>query len=777
MPSPPIPQNAIPLEPMKNGSPPKRRIKDAASAQTIVANLWEANKQRMLKEAAMQAMVDGNPPYNASKMRAAGRSGDANFNTLEAKALHSTSVVPYYDLFAGATHYVDIRTRLGGEQEKARWSGTITEEYDFMLRDWDGLDTQMQEMITEFVGFGRGYLVWDDMKSWRFHKIACSRIMVPDATPIDLERCELVVVLQDWTVAELNGKIRNEKAAKDAGWNISETIDAIESAVPSDPAVPDDPVAAQQQLRDNDLYVSARSSTVPTATLFVREFSGKWSEYLVRRDQIPADSPNNDRPPVSYLFKAEDRYENLRQCINPFFFEVRSGSWNGASGLLRDIFAIMQLKDRIACAQADAVFLRNSLVLQPRTALDKQRMNLMQVGRITWIPDGVEVHQSQILGDITSTIEVSRELTMMTERNTGIYRPTMEKTGGNPETLGEFQMKFAQATVLSVSAVNRFYAQMDRLYQEQFRRSVAKNIRESDGEWAKAALKFRERCQVRGVPPEAYEKDNIESVRAWRNIGNGSVSMRQQALQGFMGIYGVLPAGGQQNLIADIISVNGSQSQVDRYMPPSEIEKLPTDHMAIAMLENAALKIGAPVTWTPSQNNLIHAQTHLQAVAQAAASLQQGADPHEVLAYMDAIGAHVLIHLQRESQNPASKQAVKALGEQWKQLAAVADKLRKHIQATAEQQQAQRQKTDDVLTDQQIKALETQGKLQLSREKAVGTLQLKRERQGAELALKAQAQDVQSALKDAETAAGIMRDNAKAKADADIALAGALSGE
>lgn len=751
--SPPLPQNGIPLQPMTEGRPPKHRIGDAGSAQTIVTNLWQAAAQRNLRNAAIQGMFDGNPPFNQTKLRAAGRGGDPNFNTLEGKAILSTMLVPYYDLFAGATHYTEIRCDYGTPEEKVRYGLIQTEEYDRMLRRWDNHDYQMQSMIRDYGAFGKGYLMWEDTRSWRFQKIAYYRVLVPDSTSIDLAKVELFVVTQDWPVHDLYGKIRNREAARSAGWNIEETLRAIESAVPVDPAVPNDPIAAQQLLRDNDLYVSARSSTVPTATLFVKEFDGKFSELIVRRDQLPQTPPYGAKDPAHFLFKAYSRYGSLQEALNPFFFEVLDGSWNGASGLGRDIFTIMQLKDRIACAQAFAVFLRNSLVLQPKQALDKQRLNLLQVGAVTWVPDGVEVLQSTILGDIASTIEVSRELTEMVERNTGIYRPTLEKGPGNPQTLGEFQAKFAQATVLSSSAVNRFYAQLDRLYEEQHKRVMAKNIDASMGEWAKEALAYRKRCRDRGVPQEALDK--IESIRAWRNIGNGSAGMRQQTLQGFMSLYPLLPEDGQQNLLQDVISVSSSQSQVDRYMPLAARQNLPTDQQSLAMLENAAMKIGAPVTWTPSQNNIIHAQTHLEAASQGAATLEQGAQMEDIAAYMDAIGAHTSIHLKKEAYNPTTKEAVKALTQQWKQLAQITDQIKKRLQEKQGKQAELQEQAQGEMTELDIKRMTDQGKLQLSREKAAGTMALKAERQQADIA-----------MADARTAAEITRKQLASQAPA-----------
>lgn len=768
-----LPQNMLPIENISKREVPKRRLSDAAKAQTIVASLWQAATERNLRNAAIKGQIDGNPPYSPTKLRAAGRASNANFNTLEAKSLLSSALVPYYDLFAGGNRYIDIRCDYGNETIKSRCSGILSEEFDRLLNGWRDFEYVMHSMLTDFVLFGKGYLAWDDMYSWKFSKIAQYRVLVPDATTINLSDQELLVVLQDWPVEKLYARIRDREAATRAGWNVDETLDAIASAVPVDPAVPNDPLAAQQLLKDSDIYVSARSSTVQTATIFVREFNGKWSELMVRRDQIPGSGNYNqqqDPPPLRFMFQGYDRYSRFQQLINPFFFEVLDGSWNGASGLGRDIFAIMQLKDRLACSQADSAFLRSSIVVQPRQALDKTRMQLMQIGPMTFIPDGLEVLQSTILGDIETPILVSRELSMQTERNTGIYRPTLEKTKGNPETLGEFQMKFAQATVLSTSAINRFYSQLDRTYEEMFERVIKAGGRESgdgDASWKKEAREFKNRCYERGVPKEAFEM--IESVRAWRNIGQGSAAMRQQTLQGLLGIYQLLPADGQQNLIEDVIAASSSRNIVERYMPEAARQQLPTDDMAFALLENSAMKQNAPVTWTPSQNNIIHAQTHLQAGAQAAQSLEQGANPEEVFAFLNNIGGHVTIHLQHEAQIPTSKEVVKVLQQQLDELAAITDQIGQQLQQRAEEQQQLQQQQQQTLTELDIKRMDSEGKLQISREKAQGTLQLKQARQEADLALKAQKQAVDNSLADASTAAEIARQTAKTQHEMNIA--------
>lgn len=754
----------------------------------------------MYRSAAYQGQVDGNPPYNPQKMRAQGRASDPNFNTLEARALWAQACVPYYDLFTGDRHYVDVRLKesaLGDSRMRQRAENILTEEYDRMLTRWTGWDLVMQRMLGDFVLHGKGFLQWQSSTSWRSRKVEHHKVLVPDGTSIDYdEELECLVVLHDYQVVTLYGKIKDDGAAKAVGWNVPEVYRALQYAVPSDPTTgsPADAMAVQQMLRDSDIFVSARSSMVRTAHIYVREFDGKWSHCIVRRDNIPSGSDpataaarmNPGQPTnLEYMFEARSRYESLHDCLVPFFFDAGATSWNGATGLGRDIFAAAQLKDRLACNLAQAAFLRGSLVLQPRQATDKKKMQAIVMGAVTWLPAECEVHQGSVLGDITGNIEVTRELDQTLQRNTGIYRPTIDKQTGNPQTLGEFQAKFAQATALTSGAVDRFWGQLDLFYRAQARRVF--EARGSD-EAGKEARAFKKRCEDRGIPSELMKWDNIESVSAWRTVGRGSAGMRQQALGGLMaGVFPMLKPQGQEALLRDVITASTTVAQTERYMPNDEWEGVPNDQQWAATVENDSLRNSMPARWTPSQNNIIHASVHLEAASQAAASLQQGADPMQVLMFLESAGAHILEHLKREASNPITQPAQQALQKQWQQLASITDDLMRKVQQDQAAQQAQAEKTQQVMSDEQIAQFEAMSKAKLSEMKAQQLIQLKAERQNAELglkqakqnadiALKAEAQGVDTSLAasktaahlqmaDASTAAEIHRKNAQAMAE------------
>jgi len=350
----------------------------------------------------------------------------------------------------------------------------------------------------------------------------------------------------------------------------------------------------------------------------------------------------------------------------------------------------MALKDRTKCAAVDLMFLRTGINLQAQNANAAQKANLIRFGPVNIIPPGFTVQQATIMGDTQDPIAVDRYLDEVVANNTGIFRQRQEKYTGNPRTATEVTAALQSQAMLSNSVVNRFYAGLDKVYSNIYRMAKDPNLSGEDTNSAvQMALEFQRRCKKRQVPMKAIV--DVDTVEAYRNAGNGSIMLRQQNIAATMQFYPMMPEDGKQNFLGyALASING-QSMAELFNPRRSKMKLPDDQTALAMLENAAIKVGAPVQWTPSQNNVIHAQVHLQAGAEAANSLQQGGDPHEVAAFIEGIGQHISIHLHELENNPNRKQEYELLNEQFMQLGKIHDQIIQRVKSMDEDQQAQQQ--------------------------------------------------------------------------------------
>jgi len=759
----------------EKGTPPKSRIATASDASQIAETIIYAGQERSRGDAEKRGMFDGNPPYNRSKLKQEAQAWRANVNFLEGKAASSAALVPYYDLFAGAKYYAQVRTNQGNEEDKQYWSEVITEEFDRMLKRYDGFDFNMQQMFTDLVRYGKGLLMWSDTTSWFFKCVPHHKAHVPNGTDAYSGNLEVLVIRQQYQVHELFAYIEDRELATEIGWDVQGVIDVIIRALPEvygDANTRYDYEWLQQRIKDRDLYQGVRSSTVPVRHVLVREFSGKVSHFIVEayrgEPKKSAQSADKTIDPGKFLFQSIDRFDGFNQCVAVFFLETSDGSWNGAQGLGHDIFSAMALKDRVKCAAVDLMFLRTGVNLQAQNANSAQKANLIRFGPVNILPPGFNVQQATILGDTQDPIAVDRYLDEVIANNTGVFRQRAEQPTGNPRTAREVTLQYQSEATLSNSQVTRFYTGLDKVYWEIYRRASSPNLSEKDKCPAvQMALEFQRRCEKRQVPMKAIV--DVDSVEAYRNAGNGSLFMRQQNLQTTLTFYPMLPEDGKQNFLNyALASING-QSMAELFNPPRSKLKLPDDQMAMAMLENAAINSGAPVQWTPSQNDVIHAQTHLQAGAEAANSLQQGADPHKVAAFMEGLGTHIAVHLQNLEKNPNRKQEFGILSDQFQKFGKIHDEVVsrvKDMDAQMQEQQAAQQKANAMTngTDPTvaIKAAQAQVDAGLKTAKTRQDMMNRADKQNQKAAQAKQ----NMMIKDATSAADIKRKNFVAKESA-----------
>ena len=743
-------ESSLPLETLsESGSPPRSRIKDAQSAVTICQNLFDAGQRRRLRWVEVDKMFDGSPPFMHTKLRAAGQAWRSNVNTMEGKAIMSTATTPFYDLFNSGPTFANIKLKLKDPIRASAVSKLVTSQFHEVLKGWDDFYFVIWPMLNDFVRHGRAYLGWPTSSDWKPKWIRYHRVYVPDATEINLNGLNLVCVQQNASVSMLWEKIRNKDAAGKMGWNIDAVMTAIRNATPNDRKSGQDVVDIEDSLRDNDILVDSSADIIKLSHLYVKEFSGKWTHNIVLRDSIPK-SRSGKNLEQQFLYRKHDAYDEACNFIAPFFFEVINGSWNGASGLGKDIHAIISHKDRIWNAMMDAVYLRTGINLQATDATALRRISSVQVGGSmnVW-PPGFNAIQANVLGDLQGAISITQLNDQMIERNTGIFRPRVQRDKGNPETATEFQAKFSQSMVLQSSAIDRFYVMMDRAYTEMWRRfsSVESNRK-----------MLLDELKAKGVTDADLKAEAC--VQATRATGNGSKDSKERAVFSVQSLVGSFPEQGRMNWIDDAIATMAGQEKVEQWNPkPPERDK-PDQQVWEAMNENADLASGAPVTRYQEQNDLTHLRIHLGFAGKSLEALPQGANPAQVLQVLDGIGQHSIVHFAALSDDELRKEEVTAMQDQWEEMAKVADKIRAMLEQQAKQAQQSQQGEQQQMSEAQIKQMESQTKLQMMQQESGLKLQIERERMQGQMAIDTAKAQNDIRLRTAQAQANIQEDMA-----------------
>lgn len=758
-----LPNSAAPNVELANvdpqtGKAPAKRLGTATAAQQLGNLLIRSNVSRSLANARIKGSIDGNPPYSNPKLRSNNQAWRSNFNPGGAEASVSAAVTPFDDLINGSPYFAEVKTKYGTAQERSDYSQILSEKFDYILRDWDGFDFQMQAMNWEMVAYGKGFLVWLDPTSWHFEWVQQYLTYVPERTKAYTGKVPLVMLRLNYELHELwEIAVENPKAA-DAGWKVDAVKRAIESAFPPNPdgtpagTYPSYEII-QQKLKENELYEGYRSRVVQVLHFFTVEFDGRVTHQIVTETNPPnAGQPDMAMEP-QFLYEAKGKYDSLSDVVATFFYECSDGTWNGARGLGKKIFPLVEVQARMFNAVIDNGFMRSGISLQANTAEAVQKLNLLQIGPFNIIPPGFAVQQSTIMGDLTGGLEIDRALEQKIGEYTGVYKPRIDKPVGNPRTKAEVVLDYERSATLSQPSVNRYYRNLDRFYYPLFKRVC------------KFSKEFKQECIEAGIPAELWDQviKKVCSVRAYRAVGNGNVYMRRSALEKMGPLVPMMPESGKVAWLRDSVAALTNKDAVDRYAPLPESD-MPNEDTSIAVLENAAMKIGSPVIWTPTQNNVIHAQTHLQAGSAAAASLQQGGNPLEIMHFIDAVGAHTAEHLQHMSGDPTRQNELKLLGDQWKKLADFADQLRQEINRKAKEAAANMpppNQNGQMSADDQAKLQKTQADIQMKAAKNQQLMQQKSEKHQQQMAQAAQRFQQDMAIADAEAANDMVRDHAK----------------
>lgn len=715
----------------EDGSVPETRLSDEFEIANLVTTLVNNDEKRSKTRSMVKGLFDGNPPYNAAALRRAGQAYRDNTNWRIAEAFLTTALTQYWDVVSEAPTMATCVTDEGEPDQRVEWSNIITEEFqNFNLSD-SCLNYMFQTSQFHMVLNGIGPVVWDDPLDYRAR--AVPNILLPDGERSDLRDWEVAVVITEYTMDKLYGWIRRESAATSVGWYVQNVKDILVKAVPNR-LWPNGRYNRwdwlQQKLRNNDLAYGQICNKIQVAHVYYREFpEGSDTEGKISHCIIEADTKG-----PQYLFKKLKRYDNWRQVICPFYYDGGDGTHHSVKGLGIKSYGALESVNRLQCSLVDQANFAGSVHIQSQTENIRQDASIVEMGPYKVWPSQFNIITNMQSGQmLQGPMEVKQDLINTVTSNLSQYRQGLGRQKGNPISATEASWRAENETTLSRTQLTRYFDQLDEFWEERYRRVASPKAT------AKECKAFQKACKDRGVPAAALT--NIRSVRATRTVGYGSSYNRQQALSRMMQVVTMLPDTGRVKLLEDMTSSLVGQSLMRRYLPESN--DMMNNDAVIATLQVAAAKHNIPPVMPKDVNNSIFAVTFIQACEQVAGSLQQGANPMQVLQFLEVMGPAIFAHINEVKKDPTKKAEAKQLEDKAKELAKFTDQLRQKVQQMMEQQQEQQQQMQQAQAIQQgvdpnvqIKAAETQKKLQMSEAKTAHQLRLRQEKHNQDMAMK-----------------------------------------
>jgi hypothetical protein len=695
----------------EKGSPPKKRIKSSDSLVAIANKYIEQDESAAYLRARAQALVNGEAPYDTEELKTKGLTHVVNANFGEASSIMEAALAPYIELQNGVPRIANVIMD-SYEGDSNEDSEIISEEFDWMLKEWSDHAYNMQLLSREFVGDGVGVAMWPDERSIFWEPCGLKDFKVARDTKVSDEAIEVAIVQRSMSVSELYRYIRNPEAAKKLGWNINAVKQAIWKASTKKDQWKNYTAHwedFEQEIKENDLY--SGESAYHRAQLiygYNREFDGKFTQLIGSRDSS------------DFLYERYSRYGNVNQCFVIFTYGVGQGTFHTIRGLKQKIYNQIQISNRVLCQAAQAAITSGLIQLQG-DAEAIQDFQYIEVGPYTFIPSGLTPIQLQPPAVATQGLPVYNLMTQVLQNNTGSYRSRQTTPEGQARSATEVVQQARQESTLNAAALELFYTPYNKLLTEQYRRAVNPLLTANDKGGA-LALEFRRRCARRGVSIERMRQ--FSKVTAFRAMGDGSPVMTEMASKQLMELYSLMDEKGKENTLRSVIAgISGvGWQKVNLFV--SEKGPRRTIDFDIANLENGNLRQGIPQMVHDSQNHAVHIEAHIPMISEIIeAHRQQQMADEQALQILRPAADHVTEHLVMFSENSYRAQEVRELKRQLQNLTAYINELEQQVinrmmaQQSEMQNQFAEQPTEGVDPKMEMELQKAQMKLAEMQEK------------------------------------------------------------
>lgn len=652
--------------------PKRRAISDVKHIFQILSTLEEARRDQNEKNGRIMAKYNAERPYSSKELEEDGLGWKSNFST-KPLATSIDKVSPRLTKAVQKARYLTSASlpdnHPGGKEKSELFRLKITE----VIRGWEGWVDHLNETAQENAIFGFTSNAWLDEWSWKPTHFRQDKFFVPDGTRQNVSGLQLWIGKQELMIHELTEYILDPKAARDAGWDITNTIEAINAAKPesitggghSSPYT--DVRAFEDAMRESSVSLSllSGSKTILIYHVYVPEYDGKVSHYVV------------DGRAKKILFEKLDQFDRLSDAVCLFSFQQANGKLMGSKGIGRELYELAGAVDRARNEVVDRLQLSGKIIIQgPSKQLN--RFQLSVLGSAVLIPaEYTIVVQGKIEPNVEPFVALDGQLVSFMDQIAGGVTP--KEFGNERTTASEVNLYSAREEEKRDAILERFLMQVGKMVDTCQRRIVNPK---TDDEDAKAARTYL----LNYMSPE--ELVLLAKQPALRTVDDWTDQEAQRIVM-FASEKRQDPLYDQEKLQRYSATAMVNAEFAEDVLIGSPDPTVLSEQTRQQELENLLIAKGKDVPVSPRDNHQVHIDTIKPSVAALAQQLPK-ATPEMLVIFQTALG-HWAAHIDAAVASGVDKSAfaedlrqIKQASEESGNMQAVMDQ-----QAQLEQQQQQ----------------------------------------------------------------------------------------
>ena len=712
---------------------PEWRMGNYSRLLELVVSADHSDSRRRFLDvcAEVDDMYDRKPPDDdqALLMDGLGWTNNVDWGGMEFGI--DSAIAPEFNLLHMPETYVKLETVYQGLAASDQ-KRTVEIEDKRMLDEWDDWIPELGKMLFHRKKYGLGLFYFREPRSWQFQALHPGNLLTssPHINPSKWSWC---AIHTEFDIPDLMGKLYNEgkntdeDGFSDDGWNRESIKRALKAHKKQGRGFDivqqffNDAERWRHEYLADDLYWShVNDMTIPGYIVYVREFDGTVTEYLMTRKER-----------VGFLYRSSKK-KRLKQMSDAFsmwpqhpwqnqFREVRG---YGIKNL-----AFFDAENNLNNRLLDSSYLSSSLFVEGGTPDDLYNQQEMLVGPITMMPSNLTIAASQMPNPAQALVPVTEHLTRL-RMNAG------QATGGggygsapDRETAKAATLRFQQGQRMQNFDVRFLYKLAEKFHRIRFGRYMAPGNMISRDSGYKEAQLAKERMALKGVTEEFMKSIDLKGTSVGTIFGDGDPAKQFADLTELMPVMGRMTENGITEFMRDMAHAKVGHDRAVAYFGDTITDPNLIANRHQAQLENGHFESAdAAVEPKGDDNHLVHVGEHIQFLEAKVNAMQQGgASPEEIFKTISRAMGHLGFdeegqvtggHVAALLQDPVGAEPAKDFIRRMSDLVNLRRQLGQQMQAQQESAQQEQLQNLKQPMEEQAKAAKVQAEIQVNQQKA-----------------------------------------------------------
>lgn len=598
-------------------------ISDIGQALQLVRSLQAENREREKKNSRILERYNAERPFNPHQLRADGLSWKTNFTTKPLTTLID-KVVPRFTSAIRRMKYLtasNLPDRFPNASEK---SELFQREVTEVCRAHEQWDEFLNDITQENTLFGYVCSAWLDSYSWFPRYYNQDAFLVPQGTKHSAKSATVVCVRDSYLVHQLFDMVRDFNAAKLAGWDLKNVVEAINNAMPDD--------RRSYQTDYSRVYADLIRESAILSSFTGAKAVIVWHVFVTEVDGYVTHVAFDDRS-GKQLFWANKQFDRMSDVASFFTFQHGNGRIHGSKGVGRELYNMASVLDRARNEVVDRLQLSGKLVLQCDEK-EIKRFRMSVIGNAILITNGYNIRESHVDGNIESFFKLDQFLTGLLNDIGGNVSPEPQvQDQAERVTKAQVELNASRQEESKDNLIERFMLHFARFMTTIQRRLCDPKTIDKDAlEMQARLLKFmsREELDYLAKQPAAH------AIKDYTDLERQQITLIAQEGRGN-------PLYNQYELEKASLTAKIGAEFADKVLltqnDPTEV----AENTRQQLLENEAIKSGSPVPISPRDNHEVHLHVLQQVISSLAGNAVGSVDSWHL---MEQLAAHASDHLK-----------------------------------------------------------------------------------------------------------------------------------